>query len=91
MKVFKTVIAFVLVSSAVLLALDIIVLLLLLFCLATPATVLEWQTGKDLSRVLAQWCTSVGSITFLPGVAGWVILFANKDRIGQGKTRKDVK
>jgi hypothetical protein len=90
MKVLKNVIASALVYSAVVLALAVIALLLLLFCLATPAAVLNWQTGKDLSRVLAQWCTAVGSITLLPGVVGWVIFFATKDSIGSGKKRKDV-
>ena len=91
MKVLKYVVAYMLVGSSIVLALDVIALLLLLFGLATPATVLDWGYGKELSRVLAQWCVAIGSMTLLPGIAGWVIFFKNKDRIGAGKNRKGKK
>lgn len=75
------------------LALDVIALVLLLFLLDIPATVLDWKEAMHVSGEIARWCTVIGSVTFLPGVIGWIIFFKNKDRIGQGqgKTRKDVK
>lgn len=73
------------------LALDVIGRVLLLFLLYIPATVLDWKEAMHVSGEIARWGTVVGSITVLPGVIGWVIFFANKDRVGTSKNRKDVK
>ena len=91
MKVIKCCIGYALVASAIVLALDVIGILLLLFMLATPATVLGWDIGKELSRILAQWCVAIGSVVLVPGVIGWIIFFANRDSLGTNKNRKDVK
>lgn len=90
MKVLKYGIAFALLSSAIVLALDVIALVVLLFLLDIPATVLDWKEAMHVSGEIARWCTVIGSVTFLPGVTGLVIFFANKDSIGPNKNRKDV-
>lgn len=93
MKVLKYGISFTLVASAVVLLLDAVFLAFVTTTILIPAELLNSSTGLDAARILARCCASVGSITFLPGVIGWIIFFKNKDRIGQGqgKTRKDVK
>lgn len=91
MKVLKYGIALALVSCAIVLALDVIGLVLLLFLLDIPAAVLNWREAQHVSGEIARWCTVIGSVTFLPGVIGWIIFFANKDRVSASKNRKDVK
>ena len=91
MKVFKYCIGYAFVVSAIVLALDVIGMILMLFLLDIPAVVLDLKDTLHLSSVIFRWFIATGSVTFLPGVIGWVIVFANKDRIGAGKTGKDVK
>lgn len=91
MKVLKYGISFALVASAVVLLLDAVFLTFVTTTTLIPAELLNSSTGLEVARILARWGGAVGSITSLPGVIGWIIIFKNKDRIGQGKTRKDMK
>lgn len=91
MKVLKYSIGYAFVVSAIVLALDVIGMILMLFLVDIPAVVLDLKDVLHLSSVMFRWLVAIGSVTFLPGVIGWIIFFKNKDRIGTSKTGKDVK
>lgn len=91
MKALKYCIGCAFVVSALVLALDVIGMILMLFLLDIPAVVLDLKGALHLSSEIFRWLVAIGSVTFLPGVIGWIILFANKDRIGISKTRKGAK
>lgn len=91
MKTLKYCIGFTSVVSAVVLALDVIGMVLMLFLIDVPAVVLDLKDVLHLSSMAFRWLVAIGSVTFLPGVFGWIIFFANKDQIGTNKTRKDAK
>lgn len=88
MKVLMYCIGYALVISGIVLALDVIGMILMLFLLDIPSVVLDLKDVLHLSSVIFRWLVAIGSVTFLPGVIGWIIFFANKDRIGTGKSRK---